>query len=832
MNMWSQNSRLIIIGGCLTCIGLFFLLINYTKITKEIIQYYEMQRQLIAEQTSLALREYFSHYERDLAFLSAHRRVIYSTPDMGMLLERYYRANEGNISAVTRIDESGRIIATYPVRKDILGSDVSRQPHNSRILRDHKPIVSDVFDTVQGYQAVAYAYPVYDGKVFRGCLTVLIPFDNIARRFFEPVSRFGEGYLLVVSEKGYIIYHPSTELIGKKAGVLHQGISAFQNIIAAMLRGEKGKEEYHLESRDSGQGITMSTSFYPIRVGNTFWSVAVSIPDSKQAEVLIEYRWRLLLIVLILIALVSGYFFLSLKNTKAGKEIEEIRRVEKALKESKNYFQGIIDSSPSGLITISRDLCVTGWNKAAERLFPVHGHQGRELSLGEIHPFFASVEKEIREAVEKGTPKTILSLPYESCRSSYYVNVTYFPFAENSREGVIRVDDVTEYHLMNQKLLQAQKMEVVGTLAGGLAHDFNNILGGIEGTVSLAEYYIKRSDKPDKEKLLSYFANLSKASRRASSAIDRLLSLSKKDRGEKTVFDMNEVLKETYEICKNTLDKSVFLDFNFCAQKALIRGDYYQIEQMLLNLCVNAEHAMTSMRPAQDKRGGTLTVTLKMGHGVNPSWILTVQDTGVGMSDRVRRRVFEPFFTTKKKPSGSGLGLVMVYNAVTGHGGTITVDSSEGRGTLFTIVLPAYREEDKISCDETQKDEIIRGEGKILIIDDESMIRDLASEMLQFCGYETACASSGPEGIAFYREKSHEFKGVLLDLSMPGMDGYEAFKELRKIDKNVSVILISGFTGDKRIQSMIREGALAFLQKPFSINELSCVLHLMDDGER
>jgi len=203
----------------------------------------------------------------------------------------------------------------------------------------------------------------------------------------------------------------------------------------------------------------------------------------------------------------------------------------------------------------------------------------------------------------------------------------------------------------------------------------------------------------------------------------------------------------------------------------------------------------------------------------------------VGMSERVCKQIFDPFFTTKEKAAGSGLGLIMVSNAVNRHGGTVTVDSSEGKGTLFTITLPAYQGDKAAPQCPAETDEIIRGEGRILIIDDESLVRDFTSEMLQLCGYEAVCVSGGPEGIALYREKGCDFKGVLLDISMPGMDGYETFRELKKIDSRVSVILISGFTGDKRIRAMTREGAVGFLQKPFSIAELSRVLQRLDNAE-
>jgi len=828
--MEKQLLKPMIIGALLMSAGVFFLIFNYNRVSQTVIRHHVTQRHLIALQISGALNEYFSHFEKDLRFLSAHKRVIHTTPDISMLLKRYYESNEDDIAAITRIDTAGRIAATYPPAGTV-GTDVSYHRHNSRILKEHKPVISDVFDTARGIQAVAYAYPVFDGEKFKGAISALIPFQNIAKRFFDPIRGSEKGYPWVISEGGIIIYHPEPSLIGKSFLSFRTEDKEFRSVLDRMLLGERGEGRYRIFNRETQKEAVMHVAFYPLRIGDTFWSVAISTPQESDIQALVGHRWRMILTVFIFLGLVMGFIVLSIKTKEAEGEIEKIRNMEKALTSSKNYFQGIIDSSPSVLITLKDDYKVVGWNKAAKRLYAMETKPAKGRFFWDVFPYLKPLREEIKQAVDEKREKTMNGLPLKQTGRECFVNVNYFPIASGMQGGVIRIDDVTESYLMNRQVLQAQRMEVVGTLAGGLAHDFNNVLGGIEGTVSLAEHYLNVAEKPEKEKLMHYLSHLSKASHRASSVIDRLLSLAKMNKGERIVFDLNDALREIYEICKNTLDKAVLLDFQYYNTEALILGDYYQIEHMLLNLSVNAEHAVTMMRPAGEKRGGRLKIALKKntfkGDNAPGHWVITVQDDGVGMDGEVKKKIFDPFFTTKEKEVGSGLGLIMVSHAVAYHGGTIQVESEPGEGTCFTITLPIYEGNPDHNRKKGEEKTVVRGEGRILVIDDEKTIRDISREMLVMCGYEALCARGGKEGLEIFEKERFTLAGILLDLSMPGMDGYETFLELKRRDPHVAVILLSGFKGDARIQKMMQKGAAGFLKKPFTMPQLSQMLAAM-----
>ena len=272
-----------------------------------------------------------------------------------------------------------------------------------------------------------------------------------------------------------------------------------------------------------------------------------------------------------------------------------------------------------------------------------------------------------------------------------YHNISIFPLIANGIKGiVIRVDDITELEKKEQQLRQAQKMEIIGTLAGGLAHDFNNILGGITGSLSLLKFKLQKDTALDHDFMIKYLNIMEEAGRRAADLVKQLLSISSKQEMTLEPVDLDITIEHVMQICRNSFDKCIDLETLFSGTKAMINASPTQIEQVLLNLCVNAAHAMTTMRKEDEPQGGKLTVSLKKIFAdknfciAHPEaheleyWALTVQDTGVGMDTKTVAKIFDPFFTTKQKDKGTGLGLAMAYNIVQQHGGFIDVYSGEG----------------------------------------------------------------------------------------------------------------------------------------------------------
>jgi len=401
--------------------------------------------------------------------------------------------------------------------------------------------------------------------------------------------------------------------------------------------------------------------------------------------------------------------------------------------------------------------------------------------------------------------------------------------------------EVEERKKIEEQLVQAQKMETVGTLAGGLAHDFNNILGGIVSPLSLLKRKLKKGDIA-KDQLEKYIDIMTESSNRAVDMIKQLLTLSRKQELNLTAVDLISSIKNVIKICDSTFDKSIKIVTNYPDEPAVIKADKTQVEQVLLNFCVNASHAMTIMHEDTKLWGGTLEISIQKffadryfckrhtdAKEIN-YWHTSVKDTGIGMSTSVISKIFTPFFTTKEKGTGTGLGLSMVYNIIKEHGGFIDVYSEPGVGSTFDIYIPLLTSE---GLQEKIEQKIIsKGEGLILVVDDEKSLRLTAKDILEDCGYEVVLASDGKDGLEVFSKIHSNLKGVILDMSMPEMSGKETFIKMKEIKPDVRVLFASGFKEDKRVKEVLELGACDFIQKPYTIEKLSEAIHgiLIDDS--
>ncbi len=404
-------------------------------------------------------------------------------------------------------------------------------------------------------------------------------------------------------------------------------------------------------------------------------------------------------------------------------------------------------------------------------------------------------------------------------------------FAIIFADHVARILSDVEKSILESQLIQSQKMESIGTLVGGIAHDFNNLLGGIVGSLSLLKYNYRNMDD---EEFLKYLGVMENASGRATDLVKQLLTVARKQDLSMSPVDLNNAIGHIVKISKNTFDKSVEINYHNYSEPAITNADPIQIEQVLLNLCINAYHAMTIMRGENEPGGGTLTIGIKKihpdeaFHDLHPGapgddyWNISIEDTGIGMAPKTLERIFEPFFTTKKNTQvkGSGLGLTMVYNIIRDHGGFIDVQSEPGSGSVFNVYLPVYTQQYTEAAEEPAK-KIFQGEGLILIIDDEKLMRITTKKMLQASGYSVILAENGEEGMQVFTEKHNEIRAVILDMAMPKKSGRDVFYEMRKIDPGVRVLLATGYMHDERSEEILKSGVKGFIQKPFSIYELS-----------
>jgi two-component system, cell cycle sensor histidine kinase and response regulator CckA len=400
------------------------------------------------------------------------------------------------------------------------------------------------------------------------------------------------------------------------------------------------------------------------------------------------------------------------------------------------------------------------------------------------------------------------------------------------RDLTERKSAAAERERVQAQLIQAQKMEAMGTLAGGIAHDFNNVLGGIMGGLGLVELLLKKETLEDGEKIRAYLQTAIESSKRAAEITKQLLALSRKRELQRISVHVSDSLNHVMNICKNSFPKSIELDFRPVDPSLQVYADPTQIEQVLLNLCVNASHAMTLMHPEGELQGGRLSVEARLiksdqiFYARYPNSVLgatyvqiRVEDTGVGMNDESRRRIFEPFYTTKSQDVGTGLGLAITYAIISQHGGFIDVYSERDKGSVFTIYLPQIK--DVSASTLNIKPEIVKGSGKILVVDDEEPVLSVAKGILEQCGYEVITASSAAQGIEIFRNERGHIDAVVLDNSMPGMSGLGVYLAMRDLDPGVRVMLCSGFMDEETISKGREMGIKDFIDKPYTFEEFS-----------
>lgn len=389
--------------------------------------------------------------------------------------------------------------------------------------------------------------------------------------------------------------------------------------------------------------------------------------------------------------------------------------------------------------------------------------------------------------------------------------------------------------LSERQLRHAQKMEAIGTLAGGVAHDVNNVLGSIMALASVLEEQMPSGD-PCREDIEGILA----ACRRGRNLTRDLLGFARRGKYQRERLDINDVIRESMRYVERKKTHGVELRLDFDERPAPVDGDRTQLEHAVTNLCLNALEAMHV--------GGRLTVTTKVvdlserdlaaHHSIAPGRYVRVEviDTGVGMDSETLEHAFEPFFSTKPKGEGSGLGLSMVYGTVENHGGLIRLSSRPGLGTHVVFHLPCASEEKgasqtsfRFGTRDTSSYTSKGRKGRVLIVDDESMIRVAGKRMFERLGYEVFLAADGSRALACLKETSEDIDLVVLDMIMPVMDGEQTFGAIRERYPQMPILLCSGFSREDKAEKLIAQGAVGFLQKPFGLPALEQMLERIRD---
>lgn len=400
-----------------------------------------------------------------------------------------------------------------------------------------------------------------------------------------------------------------------------------------------------------------------------------------------------------------------------------------------------------------------------------------------------------------------------------YIDTFYYPSREENGaiSGVVIVGrDITDLRRLEGQLLQAQKMEAIGTLAGGVAHDFNNLLMGIQGRTSLMLSEVDHGHpfREHLEGIESYIKNAVDLTR-------QILGFARGGKYEVKPTDLNDLIKTQNRMFSRTR-KEITIRGKYAKDLWAVEVDRGQIKQVLLNLYVNAWQAMPgggdlliSTENVQLSASDTEQIALAPGRYVR----VVVSDTGVGMDRSTLERIFEPFFTTREIGRGTGLGLASAYGIIKNHGGLINVTSEQDEGSSFSFYLPASTK--SVVNEAAPAAQMKKGQGSLLLVDDEQLILDVGTAMLKKLGYTVHVAGSGEDALQFFQQEGESIDLVILDMVMPGMSGGEVFDQLKELDPGVKVMLSSGYSIDGKASEIIDRGCVGFIQKPFSLAQLS-----------
>jgi PAS domain S-box-containing protein len=389
---------------------------------------------------------------------------------------------------------------------------------------------------------------------------------------------------------------------------------------------------------------------------------------------------------------------------------------------------------------------------------------------------------------------------------------------EGEPASLALIVDVTERRKLLDRFAHTARMEAIGQLAGGIAHDFNNLLVGILGGAD-----ILRHEFPPHSPQASNLELIRRSARRASELTQQLLGFARRGRQRSEPTELHLVINETVGLLSRTLGKDVSIVVSLSAKQSVVMGDPAQLKQVIVNLAINARDAMPD--------GGELTIlthdlVLKPALGMSEELPagryveMVIRDTGMGIEADKLPRIFEPFFTTKPVGQGTGMGLAMIYGIVEEHGGRITVESTPGEGSAFSVLLPIASEQRLAQAPRDPSAPLYLPKSQIMIVDDEDVVRSVTDSILTRAGCTVLTFDSGKAALKYFRDNANVVDLVLMDVEMPEMDGLQCYLAMKEIDPEVNLLVSSGYTQSEKVTRMVKEGALGLLRKPYSRNDL------------
>ena len=517
-----------------------------------------------------------------------------------------------------------------------------------------------------------------------------------------------------------------------------------------------------------------------------------------------------------------------------ARDVTAEQSVKNALHESEEKYRSLVEHSLLGVLVVQDDIIAYA-NTTSSDLFETE----MSLLLGTplsafVHPndYIQVFEKFEQAALAPNkdvqfSVRVITASGKMRSIDGWAAGITYM-----GKPAIqVAVVDVTDTKKLQEQLFQSQKMESIGQLASGIAHDFNTLLGSISGAVTV----LRTTFAPNNSDMVKYLDILDGSAKRAAELTSQLLTFSRQRESEVKAVRLNDSVNDAMKIIIRSIGKNIRVEYSLAPDLCNIEADPSQMEGVLINLCINSRDAMPDggiLRIETSNVEFDKSVTKQIADARPGRYAcLSVTDNGIGMDENTRQKIFEPFFTTKPIGKGTGLGLSIVYGIVKAHRGFINVYSEPSRGTTFRVYFPSTDRSPVESVPQALRD-LPRGNETVLLIDDELTLLDLTGELLQSLGYKVIGAEGALEGIRVFKEKHTDVDLVILDMLMPEMTGNEVYPVLKNIDSKVAVLLATGLSVGEKVDEMISQGVNDIIAKPYSVSDLAMHVRKVIDSRR
>lgn len=816
------------------------MLVNvYIDRRKSTLHTYNQRQMILAEQVSLGLRGFFDSQVRDLSFLASIDDIIYSTPRGFQLLDDYYRTEKPLIINIGRMDRNGVLTHLYP-DSDFSGSSIRHQNHIQELLKSHKPVLSDVFSTVEGHRAMSLHVPVFRNGVFDGSVNVLIPFAEISKQFLGTVTEEKDHSAVLISAGGTILYAPSEKFRDVAFSSIEGLGDDIRKTLEMMTQKGKGFSAFQCSEffAEAGSCGIYHGAFTPVEIVNTFLAILVMSPEQEIYAGIRGFQIRILLLTMLSFIVIALTVGLLLWNRSISDEHQQLYTLAEDIQKSRERLSMIVENSPAGICVVDINGKIQFINNRFTEMF---GYTIDDVSDVETWGYRAYPDEEERQKRAEQWEKGIAELTghrdiFRTDRAPIIAKDGTLHYADIitgklSDSILVFFDDVTETvesdireRALQEKLVRLQKMESLGLLAGGVAHDLNNILLGILTYPDLLLRKIPR-DSPLRDALIT----IRQSGERAAAIVQDLLTLTRGVSMRKEPVFPATLIQEYIESPEMERLLSEHAGITVTLQRkepVSIIASPHHIRKSIMNLVVNSVEAVEKDGSVViDVFEKELSVSYNGYESITPGrWcVIRVEDSGPGIPEESTGKIFEPFYSEKQMgKSGSGLGLTVVWNTVRDHDGYIDLESSNG--TVFSLYFPLHSRSSSLNEEPEDTDEWFRGNGQmVMLVDDNPMQRNLGVDILNDMKCHALACASGEEAL---RRLQHEKVDLLLlDMVMtPGMSGREVMEKISYNHPNLPVIMVSGYAQDEDAERCLEMGAKMFIAKPYTIRDLSNAL--------